>query len=70
MVDQEAAVIAKELVRLPLQTAELGDKISIKATVAADRNRGPDLSGTDCELTERIVLETHVSRRVRYFRST
>jgi hypothetical protein len=48
---------AKELVRLALRDAQLGQVISIKATIAAVRQNGPDLSETTGQLTELIVFE-------------
>ncbi|TPI78483.1 hypothetical protein [Mesorhizobium sp. B2-8-9] len=43
--------------RPPLLSAPFGETVSIKATIAAVRQLGPDLTETDCELTERVMFE-------------
>ncbi|ESX95752.1 hypothetical protein ACYG9R_19685 [Mesorhizobium sp. RSR565B] len=46
---------AKELVREVLLGSQPGNTISVKATIAAVRERGHDLRETDCQLVEMIV---------------
>ncbi|MDX8498900.1 hypothetical protein RFM99_10740 [Mesorhizobium sp. VK4C] len=56
-VDHRPARTAKELVHAALLSVQLGETVSIKATIAAVRELGPDLTETDCQLTELIMFE-------------
>ncbi|ESZ53465.1 hypothetical protein [Mesorhizobium sp. L103C131B0] len=51
---------AKELVREVLLGSQPGNIISVKATIAAVRERGHDLRETDCQLVEMIVKSASV----------
>ncbi|MER9689713.1 hypothetical protein [Mesorhizobium sp. M0139] len=51
---------AKELVREVLLGSQPGNMISVKATIAAVRERGHDLRETDCQLVEMIVNSASV----------
>ncbi|TPI35888.1 hypothetical protein FJ414_17100 [Mesorhizobium sp. B3-1-6] len=51
------ASTAKELVHAALLSAPLDETVSIKATIAAARELGLELTSKDCELTELIIFE-------------
>ncbi|WP_246680920.1 MULTISPECIES: hypothetical protein [unclassified Mesorhizobium] len=55
--DHGRASTAKELVHAVLLNAPFGETVSIKETIAAVRELGPDLTESDCQLTERIMYE-------------
>jgi len=46
---------ANELVHEALKGSQAGEIISVKATIAMVRERGPNLRETDCQLVEMIV---------------
>ncbi|UCI09553.1 hypothetical protein [Mesorhizobium sp. B1-1-8] len=56
-VDHRPAGTAKELVHAALLNAPFGETVSIKETIAAVRELGPELSESDCQLTKLIMLE-------------
>ncbi|TPJ30419.1 hypothetical protein FJ425_05400 [Mesorhizobium sp. B2-7-2] len=61
MVDVQAdhgrASTAKKLVHAALLNAPFGETVSIKEAIAAVREQGPNLTETDCQLTECIMYE-------------
>ncbi|MDG4898174.1 hypothetical protein P9272_32060 [Mesorhizobium sp. WSM4976] len=55
--DHRRASTAKELVRAALLNAPFGETVSIKETIAVVRELGPDLTESDCQLIELIMLK-------------
>ncbi len=53
--DWSAQRTARELVCEVLEGFQVGDMVSVKATIARVRERGPHLSETECQLVEMIV---------------
>ncbi|WP_245340643.1 hypothetical protein [Mesorhizobium sp. WSM4313] len=55
--DHRRASTSKELVHAALLNARFGETVSIKETIAAVRAVDPELTDTDCQLTQIITFE-------------